>query len=140
MTSRRHMRGGFMLGWVLTLLLAIASAPPAAAGNPPQGSAPGGFVFVEGEELVYNVRYAFINLGQVRITTVARMSADGKECYYTRALIDSYKGIPFVDLHAVFESTIDHARLLAAGLWVRSNRTTRGIFPATTSNTTKTTS
>jgi hypothetical protein len=28
---------------------------------------------------------------------------------FARALIDSYRGIPFVDLHAVFESYIDHS-------------------------------
>ncbi len=69
----------------------------------------GPMAFVEGEELVYNVRYTFINLGQVRIRTVGRMNADGHQAVFTKAFIDSYKGVPFVDLHAVFESTIDSA-------------------------------
>ncbi len=69
----------------------------------------GPMAFVEGEELVYNVRYTFINLGQVRIKTVGRVSADGHQAVFTKAFIDSYKGVPFVDLHAVFESTIDSA-------------------------------
>lgn len=107
------MRAGRKMGMTMgvrgcALLLGVALAcAPALADGPVPGNGPGGFVFVEGEELVYNVRYAFINLGQIKITTVARNAADGKECYFTRALIDSYKGIPFVDLHAVFESTID---------------------------------
>jgi hypothetical protein len=68
---------------------------------------PGGFDFVEGEELVYNVRYAFFNLGQIRIKTYSKLTVDGQPAVFARALIDSYRGVPFVDLHAVFESTID---------------------------------
>lgn len=70
---------------------------------------PGGFVFTENEELVYNVRYAFFNLGQIRITTYATSTVDNRTVSFSRALIDSYRGIPFVDLHAVFESFIDHS-------------------------------
>jgi hypothetical protein len=68
---------------------------------------PGGFDFSEGEELVYNVRYAFFNLGQIRIKTVSKTMPDGRPSVLTRAFIDSYRGIPFVDLHAIFESAID---------------------------------
>lgn len=68
---------------------------------------PPSLVLVEGEELVYNVRYAFIDLGQIRIRTLARVGGATPPAYAARALIDSYKGVPFVDLHAVFESTID---------------------------------
>ncbi len=64
-------------------------------------------VFLEGEELVYNVRYAFLDLGQIRITTVRKRRIDGDPVFDTRAKIDSYSGVPFVDLHAVFESVID---------------------------------
>ncbi len=70
---------------------------------------PGGFVFTENEELVYNVRYLFLNLGQIRITTYNTSALDGRPVSFARALIDSYRGIPFVDLHAVFESFIDHS-------------------------------
>jgi hypothetical protein len=68
---------------------------------------PGGFSFVEEEELVYNVRYAFFNLGQIRVKTLSKMTLDGSPSFFTRAFIDSYHGIPFVDLHAVFESAVD---------------------------------
>lgn len=60
-----------------------------------------------GEELVYNVRYGFIDLGQVRIRTIAREETDGVPVYRTKAFIDSYQGVPFVDLHATFESWMD---------------------------------
>ena len=67
--------------------------------------APG--MMAEGEELVYNVRYGFIDLGQVRIRTHTREQVGGYTTYRTKAFIDSYSGIPFVDLHATFESWID---------------------------------
>lgn len=81
----------------------FATGPAAGQGGP------GGFVFTENEELVYNVRYAFFNLGQIRITTYGTSTIDGRPVSFARALIDSYRGIPFVDLHAVFESFIDHS-------------------------------
>lgn len=56
---------------------------------------------------MYNVRYAFINLGQVRIVTLAETDADGVPTIHTKAFINSYSGIPFVSLNAIFESWID---------------------------------
>jgi hypothetical protein len=83
-------------GLCLVLFLALRATGFAAPGGP------GGFEFVEGEELVYNVRYAFFNLGQIRIKTFNKQTVDGQQ-----AVFASYRGVPFVDLHAVFESTID---------------------------------
>jgi len=74
-----------------------------------QAQDPPSRVLVEGEELVYNVRYSFIDLGQIRIKTAGKTRFATYEAFASRALIDSYKGVPFVDLHAVFESTIDTA-------------------------------
>jgi len=74
-----------------------------------QAQDPPSRVLVEGEELVYNVRYSFIDLGQIRIKTAGRTRFATYEAFDSRALIDSYKGVPFVDMHAVFESTIDTA-------------------------------
>ena len=71
------------------------------SGDPPSR------VFMEGEDLVYNVRYTFIDLGQVRIKTIGRARQATFVAYDTRAFIDSYRGIPFVDLHAIFESRMD---------------------------------
>ena len=71
------------------------------SGDPPSR------VFMEGEDLVYNVRYTFIDLGQVRIKTIGRTRQATFVAYDTRAFIDSYRGIPFVDLHAIFESRMD---------------------------------
>ena len=56
---------------------------------------------------MYNVRYGWFNLGQVRIRLLGPARREEHPVYNTRALIDSYRGVPFVDLHAVFESTVD---------------------------------
>jgi hypothetical protein len=66
-------------------------------------------VLKEGEELVYNVRYGFFDLGQVRIKTLDRFRKGNTVEYHSRALIDSYRKVPFVNLHAVFDSDIDSA-------------------------------
>jgi hypothetical protein len=63
-------------------------------------------VFQVGEELVYNVSYASIDIGQVRVKQIEEIDKDGNKLFKAIAYIDSYKGIPFVDLHAVFQSLI----------------------------------
>ncbi|MDI6767878.1 MAG: DUF3108 domain-containing protein [Bacteroidota bacterium] len=65
-------------------------------------------VFQVGEELTYNVSYLGIDIGHVRIKQVENTDK-GRVGYKAIAYIDSYKGIPFVDLHAVFESNIHPA-------------------------------
>jgi hypothetical protein len=71
------------------------------------GTSPPDRVFVEGEELVYNVRYGFIDLGQVRIKVMGVVRDGSSVSYQGKGLIDSYPKVPFVDLHAVYESQID---------------------------------
>ncbi len=88
------------------VLFLIVSLAPAAFS---QGKTPDSKVLVEGEDLIYNVRYGFVDLGQVRIKTLKRLTTNGAPVYQSVAYIDSYKKIPFVNLHAVFESSIDSA-------------------------------
>ena len=59
-----------------------------------------------GEELLYEVSYSFIKLGQVRLKVLDKKTVNGKELYKTIAFIDSYSGVPFVTLHQTYESTI----------------------------------
>ena len=66
-------------------------------------------VLIEGEELVYNVRYGFIDLGQVKIITAGKVQGEGYTGYNAQATIQSYSGVPFVDLHAIYETTMDSA-------------------------------
>lgn len=60
-----------------------------------------------GEDLVYNVRYGPFDLGQVRILDLKREERPNHLVYYAKALINSYPKVPFVDLHATYESYID---------------------------------
>ncbi len=82
---------------------------PALAGavDPAKADVAGSQVFDVGEELTYNVRYGFIDLGQVRITTINKVRTATFVGYNCKARIDSYQGVPFVDLHATFESLMD---------------------------------
>lgn len=80
----------------------LALVCPAPGQTPSPSSA-----LVPEEELVYNVRYGFIDLGQVRIRTYGRDTVNGVPALHAKAFIDSYAGVPFVDLHATFESWID---------------------------------
>jgi hypothetical protein len=87
---------------LLAVLLGVAGTAR-AQGQPP----PPDRVFVEGEELVYNVRYGFIDLGQVRIKITGTVHGKSSLAFEGKAFIDSYPKVPFVDLHAIYESLID---------------------------------
>jgi hypothetical protein len=82
----------------------------------PAPAQPAPAVYVVGEELTYNVRFSFIDLGQIRITTLRKASGDGYEGHITRASISSYKTIPFLSAEAVFESVVDTASFSRAFL------------------------
>lgn len=86
---------------VLFLLLTTVNKSYSQTNVPPSK------VFVEGEELTYNVRYGVFDLGQVKIKTTKKLSEGNSVSFQSIAYIDSYKKIPFVNLHAVFESVID---------------------------------
>lgn len=85
----------FLLAAVIPWAALFGQAPPPS------------HVLSEGEELVYNVRYGFFNLGSVRIRSLQRQASASTVAYYCKAFIDSYPKVPFVDLHATFESTMD---------------------------------
>ena len=59
-----------------------------------------------GEELTYVVSYSFIKLGEVKLSVKDKKVINGKPYYSTIAYIDSYEGIPFVNLHQIYESNI----------------------------------
>jgi hypothetical protein len=60
-----------------------------------------------GEELTYIVKYSVMKIGEVRIKIKDKKIINGKTYYITYAYIDSYSGIPFVDLHQIYESYVD---------------------------------
>lgn len=64
-------------------------------------------VMSPGEELTYDVSYMGISLGTIKVTTLKNENFNGKTVHHTKVYIDSRKGIPFVDLHSIYESWID---------------------------------
>lgn len=60
-----------------------------------------------GEELNYVVSYSFINLGEIKIRVKDKKIVNGKTYYNAVAYIDSYDGIPFVNLHQIYESKVN---------------------------------
>jgi hypothetical protein len=92
---RRFSVALFMLAATIPWAMLFGQAPPPS------------HILSEGEELVYNVRYGFFNLGSVRIRTLQRQGSASTVAYYCKAQIDSYPKVPFVDLHATYESTMD---------------------------------
>lgn len=66
-------------------------------------------MFVIGEELTYEVSYSFFSLGTVRVQILDTIVKAGATLYQAKAFMDSYSGVPFVDLHYVFYSEIDRA-------------------------------
>lgn len=91
----------------------VAAHPPS-----PLGVLPTSRMLAGGEELTYEVSWSFIDLGTVRLIT--------RDDYTATAYIDSYEGVPVVDLHAVFVTEMDslfrslHSRSLELkdGIWV----------------------
>lgn len=57
-----------------------------------------------GEEITYVVKYGLFKLGEVKLQILERKEKNESFFYKTRAYIDSYSGIPFVDLHQIYES------------------------------------
>lgn len=60
-----------------------------------------------GDEFTYIVKYAFINLGELKISVYDKDTIDGKTIYKSIAYIDSYEGLPFATLHQIYESWFD---------------------------------
>lgn len=60
-----------------------------------------------GEEITYLVRYGFIKLGEIRLKVINQKSEKGSVIYNTIGYIDSYPGLPFVDLHQIYESKVN---------------------------------
>jgi hypothetical protein len=53
------------------------------------------------EDLLYEVSYAGIKLGRIRIRTQPTDTIDGETRHHAMAYVDSYEGIPFVDIHVI---------------------------------------
>jgi hypothetical protein len=88
--------------FLFLLLLSLSPAGHAADRPGPEKirfPAPRPTVFQEGEELTYEVRWTMFKIGTVRIRTLPGRRAEAK--------IDSYDGVPFVDLHSMYATVMD---------------------------------
>jgi len=59
------------------------------------------------EEVTYEASYLLVKIGSVRFQVIGKTIYDDVPAYRLRAYIDSYSGIPFVNLHAVYETYAD---------------------------------
>jgi len=71
--------------------------------------APPPAVISEGEDLLYEVRWSAFKLGTIRFKTLKTIREDSTETYSAVAFIDSYAGLPFVNLHALTYTELDSA-------------------------------
>jgi Protein of unknown function (DUF3108) len=63
--------------------------------------------FQPGEELHYDVSFMGIKLGSIKVFSKEKTTLDGNKVYNVKCTMDTYSGIPFVDLHAIFEGWAD---------------------------------
>ena len=64
-------------------------------------------MFQIGEELQYNVSYSIFDIGLVKMMVLDTITKNGVKLYIAKAFLDSYSGLPFVDLHQVFYSEMN---------------------------------
>lgn len=62
-----------------------------------------------GEDLLYEVSWWIFKLGQIRVKTLESKIRDGKVRHTAAVFIDSYRGLPFVDVHAINYTEMDSA-------------------------------
>ncbi len=64
-----------------------------------------------GEDINYVVKYLMFEIGEVRLK-VLKEEVNGKDTLYSAiAYIDSYQGLPFVDLHQIYETKFDSKQI-----------------------------
>lgn len=116
--------------WIQSLIFIVAiaigpDAPERAA--PPAGASPRaqGPMLQVGEELLYKVKYLFLNLGSIRIRVNDRRIVDGRAVYSATAFIDSR--VPLIaDLHVRFDSEFDE-QIYSYG-WTAVDSSSDGVF------------
>ncbi len=62
-----------------------------------------------GEDLLYEVSFFGVKLGSIRIITEGYQTLNGVKVIKAKSYIDSYSGLPFVDLHSIFETWMDES-------------------------------
>ncbi len=62
---------------------------------------------IVGEDITYVVKYLAFEIGEVRLKVISSTTEKNDTIYSAIAFIDSYYGIPFVDLHQIYETKFD---------------------------------
>lgn len=114
-----------MLAAVLVAAVAQAQYPPTGAPSLSAVSGIPGDLLVVGEELEYDVSYAFFHLGKIVIRVLDRYDSNGRTVYRAEAVIHSAAGIPFVNLHIRFISDFDEQ--LFSYRWSADDSSSSGI-------------
>jgi len=60
-----------------------------------------------GEDITYVVKYLAFEIGEIRLKVISSITENNDTIYNAIAYINSYEGIPFVDLHQIYETTFD---------------------------------
>ncbi len=64
-----------------------------------------------GEEITYVVKYLFISIGEIKLKVTKRQITDNDTIYSAIAYIDSYEGLPFVNLHQIYETKFNQRQI-----------------------------
>lgn len=60
-----------------------------------------------GEDITYVVKYLMFEIGEIRLKVLKEETLEKDTLFTAIAYIDSYLGIPFVDLHQIYETKFD---------------------------------
>ncbi len=82
---------------ILFLLLLIVSASAESAEG----------LFSANEELVYEVSFMGISIGEVKLAAIGAETLKGREAYHVRATLKTHNNIPFLKANIVYDSWID---------------------------------
>lgn len=66
-------------------------------------------IICPGEDLLYEVSWWVFKLGTIRLKTLQTKNKEGEVRYSAAVFIDSYKGLPFADVHAIDYAEMDTA-------------------------------
>jgi hypothetical protein len=82
-----------------------------AGSNNLSSSQSGKKIIEVGEEITYVVKYLSFEIGEIKLI-VQKEEVDGKDTIYSAiAHINSYEGIPFVNLHQIYETKFDQNQI-----------------------------
>lgn len=87
------------------VVLTAPLSPASAQGAPWAAPAPGSVAFGIGEQMVYDVKFGFINVGTARMEVIGIDTLRGRKVWHTKLEIEG--GIPGYRVHDILESWID---------------------------------